>query len=1226
MVEFGQEQEQVYWAALVRFYWNGKHKGAGVLVAEGYVLTCAHVLVKTNQQPDTVELDFPLLPHPSGKLSGNVVYWDWDKDIAGVQLLSPAPGEAQPLPFPASSYYTNDAFRVYGFPEKNATGGWAEGRVIGETAGNLVQIQGESAEGYAIEPGFSGAPVWDTTLDGVIGLARLQDKERPLYKVGYLIPYRVLVPALRVGDAASLTVLLTPYLDEIQASVTRALRVCWPKGLLAQPQGDLLAQLKALGEMPDGPTEYPPLVRFAVCLTLPKFAVPSAVNTALQQWLKTRSVDVAAVSEAITPQVNNVAARTSTEAAFLILVPASINNDLPEGKDTLQIEDELTALATVLMLRQLAPPLAVGILGSWGSGKSFAMHLIRQQINTIRSQSLKQQQAWGHEQDEDYEKKLSPYVGHIYQIQFNAWTYARTNLWASLMQEIFYELNRQLTLEQDLKTALEKANSKSGLLEGGDYWQALYEMRPKEQKTLLQKALNQKAWEQLTALHKKTEKTENILWSALGKLRKEERDQLQQTETKLKQKQADLENKQQKIEQEFQQKKAREEKIARWRAFEARLALLFLKLLQVREQTNTDLDKEKIDNLPTSPWQVRLALGVFQLTEDKEDDNEDATKESDREASSDPERDEATSTVQTEADAFLTELKALTDTTRITPFSLTKWLSQNILFCILFVVSVLLLGLAIQDLPELLTEDSPDWALRFWSFLGGVVVILPPGLQILRRVLKLIGSYQASVKGQLERIQKRQEFEREDRLKAEGITEKIEAINQLKLQAEQLRKKVGLTANYDSLMSLVQERLDGKTYSEHLGLMEQVRCDLLDLSDRLTTLPKDPETLKSFKQYFPRGPVRVVLYIDDLDRCPPDRVVEVLETVQLLLKTKLFIVILAIDDRYIARALEQVYTGVLKRRGKPSGIDYLEKIIQIPYRMRPISPLNIESYLDTQTQPRKTPESEEPESSSTDEASNAEQTDTSTQTASAQTIESEVEEGTDTEDPEQGTDSGEIAETAETDQSTYLETIAEVTEFEDWEFQLLVACCKHVDITPRTAKRLINIYKILKIVWEKRPTPERQSPQERERVTISMLALSGRYPDFMRNFFEELATQFEEEADPTDKNPQLQVSAYSIAQKLFPQVSKRDYHAQREWRRFTSDLKRTLLSLSREHSKLSLEELKNKGLDNFSIDYETFHLALSFCFVGDLGYDPDDYHTSPPEPSTQNAQDNDHSL
>ena len=52
--------------------------------------------------------------------------------------------------------------------------------------------------------------------------------------------------------------------------------------------------------------------------------------------------------------------------------------------------------------------------------------------------------------------------------------------------------------------------------------------------------------------------------------------------------------------------------------------------------------------------------------------------------------------------------------------------------------------------------------------------------------------------------------------------------------------------------------------------------------------------------------------------------------------------------RYIARALEEVYTGVLKRWGHPSGIDYLEKIIQIPYRMRPLSPANVEQYLASQ--------------------------------------------------------------------------------------------------------------------------------------------------------------------------------------------------------------------------------------------------------------------------------------
>ncbi len=58
---------------------------------------------------------------------------------------------------------------------------------------------------------------------------------------------------------------------------------------------------------------------------------------------------------------------------------------------------------------------------------------------------------------------------------------------------------------------------------------------------------------------------------------------------------------------------------------------------------------------------------------------------------------------------------------------------------------------------------------------------------------------------------------------------------------------------------------------------------------------------------------------------------------------------MAIDDHYINRCLEQHYKGVLKRKGYPSGVDYLEKIIQIPYRMRPISDKAvIEAYLKSQ--------------------------------------------------------------------------------------------------------------------------------------------------------------------------------------------------------------------------------------------------------------------------------------
>ena len=52
---------------------------------------------------------------------------------------------------------------------------------------------------------------------------------------------------------------------------------------------------------------------------------------------------------------------------------------------------------------------------------------------------------------------------------------------------------------------------------------------------------------------------------------------------------------------------------------------------------------------------------------------------------------------------------------------------------------------------------------------------------------------------------------------------------------------------------------------------------------------------------------RIVLYIDDLDRCPPRRVVEVLEAVHLMLALELFVVVVAVDARWLIRSLEYHY-------------------------------------------------------------------------------------------------------------------------------------------------------------------------------------------------------------------------------------------------------------------------------------------------------------------------------
>ncbi len=105
-----------------------------------------------------------------------------------------------------------------------------------------------------------------------------------------------------------------------------------------------------------------------------------------------------------------------------------------------------------------------------------------------------------------------------------------------------------------------------------------------------------------------------------------------------------------------------------------------------------------------------------------------------------------------------------------------------------------------------------------------------------------------------------------------------------------------------------QPRIEAETYQKHLGLMHQVKEDLLDLSNKLLPPsqydPRFQTQIENLKEVFPRGPARVVVYIDDLDRCPPNRVVEVLEAVQLLVKTPLFIAIIAIDERYIAIRFE----------------------------------------------------------------------------------------------------------------------------------------------------------------------------------------------------------------------------------------------------------------------------------------------------------------------------------
>jgi hypothetical protein len=87
---------------------------------------------------------------------------------------------------------------------------------------------------------------------------------------------------------------------------------------------------------------------------------------------------------------------------------------------------------------------------------------------------------------------------------------------------------------------------------------------------------------------------------------------------------------------------------------------------------------------------------------------------------------------------------------------------------------------------------------------------------------------------------------------------------------------------------------------------------------------------------------RIIVYIDDLDRCSEQHVVQVLQAIHLLLAFDLFVVVVAVDARWLHRAVGQVYSGQLAQPDQPGQnasatvADYLEKIFQLPIWMPPI--------------------------------------------------------------------------------------------------------------------------------------------------------------------------------------------------------------------------------------------------------------------------------------------------
>src|SRR5262249_59589230 len=117
-----------------------------------------------------------------------------------------------------------------------------------------------------------------------------------------------------------------------------------------------------------------------------------------------------------------------------------------------------------------------------------------------------------------------------------------------------------------------------------------------------------------------------------------------------------------------------------------------------------------------------------------------------------------------------------------------------------------------------------------------------------------------------------------------GQQERLElAVNLAAQEVGDLQRELqNLTAG-GQLAGLVAEQAGSGVYRSRLGLMTQIRTDFQRMAELLADASQEPAAYEDEAgDTLPRID-RVVVYIDDLDRCPPDRVVQVLEAVQLLL-------------------------------------------------------------------------------------------------------------------------------------------------------------------------------------------------------------------------------------------------------------------------------------------------------------------------------------------------------
>jgi formylglycine-generating enzyme required for sulfatase activity len=152
---------------------------------------------------------------------------------------------------------------------------------------------------------------------------------------------------------------------------------------------------------------------------------------------------------------------------------------------------------------------------------------------------------------------------------------------------------------------------------------------------------------------------------------------------------------------------------------------------------------------------------------------------------------------------------------------------------------------------------------------------------------------------------------------------------------EELQKAGTENISESALDAIQRERT--KIHIEQVKFLEQFQ-------DKFRTL---------VEQYVTNNGGRLVVFVDDLDRCLPEKAIEVLEAIKLFVDAPGCVFMLGLDQDVIARGIEMKYKELGEKKdgeGKEQftieGMRYLEKIIQLPFQIPPVEQTDMGEFVE----------------------------------------------------------------------------------------------------------------------------------------------------------------------------------------------------------------------------------------------------------------------------------------